>query len=232
MMHSRGSGFFDFSYTTLTAGMLLVGLLFFSSPSQAMRIEAAIVAVLLLVDMIIIVSVKRIRQEEGWVGITSVVWAVLMAMWFHVTDRVVEWGKREEEERLTGRAETRRTLKEWISVFVASFIVVLYMIIVVLMTGTLILRSRDASLEMYGDRWYVDGDKYEVHLACIGNVTYTGQQRDPTVLLEAGEEPVEYDFEHWAYSAFTTGTGPATHGPTTPPPLTAQVCPQQRCPKP
>lgn len=171
-----------------------------------MRIEAAIVGVLLLVDMIIIVSVARVRQEEGWVGITSVVWAVLMAIWFHVTDRVVEWGKREEEERLTGRPENRRTLKEWLSVFVASFILVVFILIVILMSATLIIRSRDATLEMYGDRWYVDGDKYEVHLACIGNVTYTGKRRNPTVLLEAGEEPVEYDFEHWAYAAFNNGT--------------------------
>lgn len=206
MMHSRGSGFFDFSYTTLTAGMLLVSLLFFSSPSRAMRIEAAVVGVLLLVDMIIIVSVQRIRQEEGWVGIASVVWAVLMAIWFHVTDRFVEWGKREEEERLTGRPENRRTLKQWFSVFVASFFLIIFIIIVVLMTATLIIRSRDASLEMIGERWYVDGVKYEVHLACIGNVTYTGKKRDPTVLLEAGEEPSEYDFEHWAYGAFTNGT--------------------------
>jgi pimeloyl-ACP methyl ester carboxylesterase len=205
-MHSRGSGFFDFSYTTLTLGLILVALLFFSSPSRAMRIEAAIVGVLLLVDMIIIVSVARIRQEEGWVGIASVVWAVLMATWSLVTDRVVAWGKREEEERLTGRPENRRTLREWLSVFVAAFLLVVFMLVIILMTATLIIRSRDASLEMYGDRWFVDGDKYEVHLACVGNVTYTGKRRNPTVLLEAGEEPVEYDFEHWAYGAFTNGT--------------------------
>lgn len=171
-----------------------------------MRIEAAIVGVLLLVDMIVIVSVARVRQEEGWVGITSVVWAVLIAIWSLVTDRVVAWGKREEEERLTGRPENRRTLKEWLSVFLAAFLLVVFMLIIILMTATLIIRSRDASLEMYGDMWFVDGDKYEVHLACVGNVTYTGKRRNPTVLLEAGEEPAEYDFEHWAYGAFTNST--------------------------
>ena len=206
MMHSRGSGFFDFSYTTLTIGLLLVSLLFFSSPSRAMRIEAAIVASLLLVDMIIIVSVKRVRAEEGWVGIASVVWTVLMAVWFNCTDRIVEWGKRQEEERLTGRPENRRTLKEWLSIFVASFILVVYMIIVILMTATLIIRSTDVGLEMPGDRWYVDGDKYQIHVACVGNVTHTGSKRNPTMLLEAGEEPVEYEFEYWAYSAFNNDT--------------------------
>lgn len=205
-MHSRGSGFFDFSYTTLTVGMLLVSLLFFSSPSKAMRIQAVIVALLLLVDMIIIVSVRRIRAEEGWVGIASVVWAVLMATWFHITDRVVEWGKHEEEERLTGRSENRRTLKEWLSVLIVSSILIVYMIIVIFMTATLIIRSYDTSLEMIGERYYVDGDKYEVHLACLGNITDSDGKRTPTILLEAGEEPVEYDFEYWAYRAFTNGT--------------------------
>src|SRR5262249_187305 len=173
---------------------------FFSSPSRAMRIEAAIVAFLLLVDMIIIVSVPRIRAEEGWVGIASVVWAVLMVIWFHITDRVVEWGKHKEEERLTGRPENRRTLKEWLWILIASCILILFTVIVIFMTATLIIRSHDASLEMIGQRYYVDGVKYEVHLSCVGNVTYSGSKRTPTMLLEAGEEPVEYDFEDWAYS--------------------------------
>jgi pimeloyl-ACP methyl ester carboxylesterase len=156
--------------------------------------------------MIIIVSVRRIRAEEGWVGIASVVWAVLMAIWFHITDRVVEWGKHQEEERLTGRPENRRTLKEWLSIFIASSILIVFMIIIIFMTAMLIIRSYDAGLEMIGKRFYVDGDKYEVHLACVGNVTYNDNKRTPTILLEAGEEPVEYDFEYWAYSAFTNGT--------------------------
>src|SRR5262245_25524479 len=43
-MHSRGSGFFDFSYTTLTTGNLLVALLFFANPSRAMRILTYVIA--------------------------------------------------------------------------------------------------------------------------------------------------------------------------------------------
>ncbi|KAJ9648352.1 hypothetical protein H2201_000527 [Coniosporium apollinis] len=202
MMHARGSGFFDFSYTTLTAGNLLVALIFFSAPSKAMRISQLIIAGLLLLDMIIILIVGRIRMEEGWIGIASVVWAALMAFWCVMTDRVVEWGKRQEEERLTGRPETRRTLKEWLAILTDQVFLIVFIAIVVLMTATLILRWRDATLPYEGERIFVDGDKYQVHLACVGNVTYTGEQRDPTVLLEAGENPSEYDFEHWAYSSW------------------------------
>ncbi|KAF2498422.1 hypothetical protein BU16DRAFT_293992 [Lophium mytilinum] len=205
-MHSRGSGFFDFAYTCLTLGNLLVAVLFFAAPAKAMRVTTAIVAVFLLVDMIIILSVGRIRAEEGWVGIASVVWAAFIAIWCVLTDRVVAWGKKEEEERLTGRPETRRTVKEWLAVLVGTIISVVFVVIVIFMTGTLGIRTRDSSLQMFGDRIFVDGNKYQVHLACVGNVTTTHGKRNPTVMLEAGENPSEYDFEHWAYNSYQNGT--------------------------
>ncbi|KAF2753257.1 hypothetical protein EJ05DRAFT_533717 [Pseudovirgaria hyperparasitica] len=205
-MHSRGSGFFDFSYTTLTLGNLFVALLFYTNPSRAMRISSAIIATLLLIDVILISAVTKVRFEEGWVGLASVIWATIMAIWCLFVDRIVAWGKREEEERLTGRPETRRTLAEWIGVFLATVILIIYIVIVILMTGTLILRARDASLPMAGERYFVDGDKYQVHLACVGNVTESHGKREPTVLLEAGEYPSEYDFEHWAYNSYRNGS--------------------------
>nr|POE49500.1 uncharacterized protein c23c11.06c [Quercus suber] len=207
-LHTRGSGFFDFSYTTLTLGLLLLSLLFFSAPSTAIRVCQGIIGVLLLVDLIVIVSVARVRAEEGPPGIASVTWATLMAAWCIMLDRVVAWGKREEEERLTGRPETRRTLKEWLAILVATVVLVVYIVIVVLMTATLILRCRDVTLEMDGERVFVDGGKYEVHIACVGDSKpdKNGNATVPTVLLEAGEDPLEYDLEHWAYSAYQNGT--------------------------
>ncbi|KAF2271980.1 uncharacterized protein EI97DRAFT_386756 [Westerdykella ornata] len=205
-LHTRGSGFFDFAYTCLTIGNLLVAVIFFVAPAKAVRITTAIIAVLLFIDMIIILSVPRLRLEEGWVGIASVIWAALMAIWCIITDRVVAWGKREEEERLTGRPETRRSVREWLAVTLATAFAIIFVIIVILLTGTLGLRARDTTLPMYGDRILVDGDKYAVHLACVGNESYTAGKKDPTIILEAGENPSEYDFEHWAYSAYQNGT--------------------------
>ena len=207
MMHSRGSGFFDFSYTTLTLGNLLVAILFFSTPSKPMEIGSLVVAGFLLIDMIIIVAVPRLRVEEGWVGIASVVWATAIALYNVLTDRVVAWGKREEEERLTGRQESRRTLREWCAVLTASFIMVVMMVVAILLTATLILRSRDAGLAPPGERYYVDQDKYQIHLACLGNVTYDADgKRNPTILLEGGEDPVEDSLEDWIYDAYKNGT--------------------------
>lgn len=206
-MHSRGSGFFDFSYTTLTIGNLLIGLLFFTTPSKVMEIGSLIVAGFLLIDMIIILTVPRLRLEEGWVGIASVIWATLIALYNVLTDRVVAWGKKEEEERLTGRRETRRTLRQWCAVLTAGAIMIVMIAVVILLTATLILRSRDVSLEAPGQRYYVDGDKYEIHFACIGNVTYNAKgERNPTVLIEAGEYPLEDTFDDWIYNAYHNGT--------------------------
>jgi len=205
-MHSRGSGFFDFAYTCLTIGNLLVAVIFFVAPAKALRITTSIIALLLLIDVIIILAVPRIRLEEGWVGIVSVVWAFFISVWCILTDRVVDWGKREEEERLTGRPETRRSVKEWFAVTVATTFASIFIIITLLMTLTLGVRSRDATLGYGGERILVDGDKYAVHLDCVGNVSYTRGQKDATILLEAGEDPSEYEFEHWAYSAYQNGT--------------------------
>lgn len=206
-LHTRGSGFTDFSFTTLTLGVLLCSLLFFSAPSLAMRVCQGVIALLLLVDMIIIVAIPRIRAEEGPPGIASVVWATLVSIWCVVTDRIVAWGKREEEERLTGRAENRRTFKGWLAVMTATIILAIYIVIAVLMTATLIIRSRDATVSFEGERYLVDDNKYKVHLACVGDVQ---QDEDgetlPTVLLESGEESPEHDFEYWVYNAWENGT--------------------------
>lgn len=205
--NSRGSGFFDFSYTTLTVGNILVALIFFAVPSSAMSILSMSISVLLLIDMIIILAVPQIRVEEGWVGIASVVWAALIGFYNVITNRTVKWGKAEEEERLTGRQETRRTLKEWLAILVATFIMVVYVIIAILLTAVLVLRSRDATLAAPGEKFLVDGDKYAVHVACNGNQTfYNDGSPKPTVLLEGGFMPVLDSFEDWVYAAYKNGT--------------------------
>jgi pimeloyl-ACP methyl ester carboxylesterase len=205
-MHSRGSGFFDFSFTTLTFGNLLIVLLFFASPSKAAQVTSLVISVLLLFDVIMVVSVPQLRLEEGWVGIASVVWALLIAVWTVVTDRIVAWGKHEEEERLTGRSETRRTLREWCSVLTSTIVLIILGIVVFLLSATLILRARDASLAAPGERYFVDGDKYQLHVFCEGEDTDAEGNKLPTVLFEAGEGPFQDGFLQFATGALNNGT--------------------------
>lgn len=207
-MHSRGSGFFDVSYALLTMGNLLVALLFFSTPSTPMSILGLVVSIMLLVDMILILAVSRIRAEEGWVGIASVIWAALMSLYSVIANKTVRWGKKEEEERLTGREETRRSLREWCAVFTATVIMVILVAVTILLTATLILRARDASLAPPGKRYAVDGDKYEIHVACVGVQMYDAHGNPlPTILVEGGEEPVEGSgLDDFFYDARKNGT--------------------------
>jgi hypothetical protein len=205
-MHSRGSGFFDFSYTTLTLGLLLIVLLFFSTPSKAAQATCLVIAVFLMIDMILIVAVPRLRVEEGWVGIASVVWALVISIWTVFTHQIVTWGKHEEEERLTGRQETRRTLREWCSVLTSTVILIILALVTVLLSATLILRSRDASLAPPGERYFVDGDKYQMHVFCEGNMTDSKGKRLPTVLFEAGDGPFAGGMIQIATSALSNGS--------------------------
>ena len=205
-LNSRGSGFFYFSYSTLTVGNLLVAILFYASPSKSQRISCLVIAVVLLLDLILTLAVPRLRVEEGWVGVATVAWATLMAIWTVVTDRVVAWGKKEEEERLTGRAETRRTIREWCSVLTSSIILIVLIVVAVLLTAVLIIRARDASLALPGERYWVDADKYQVHLFCEGEAKESTAEAKPTVLLEAGERPVELGLAPFAANALKNGT--------------------------
>lgn len=205
-MNTRGSGFFDFSYTTLTLGLLLIILLFFSTPSKAAQVTCLVISVILLIDMIIIVAVPKLRVEEGWVGIASIVWAVLISVWTIITDRTVAYGKREEEERLTGRQETRRTLREWCSVLTSTVVLIVIAVVAILLSATLILRARDASLAAPGEKYYVDGDKYQIHIFCDGNTTDSKGHKLPTVLFEAGDGPFEASMIQIAENALKNGS--------------------------
>ncbi|RYO79608.1 hypothetical protein DL766_005528 [Monosporascus sp. MC13-8B] len=204
--HTRGSCFFPFSYASLALANLLFTLIFFAIPSKAIRILSIVMAGLLLIDAILLLAVEKTRHEEGWVGMVSVLWALLMAIWTLVTDRLVEWGKSEEEERLTGRAETRRTLGEWSAVLVSTIFMAVLTVVVFLVTCTLMLRSLDASLTPPGGLYWVDGDKYMIHVYCHGNGTNSKGAELPTVLLEGGEGTVEDGLWQLAENALKNGS--------------------------
>ena len=156
--------------------------------------------------MIIIVAVPKLRSEEGWVGIFSISWATLISIWAVFTDRTVAYGKREEEERLTGREETRRTLRGWCSVLTSTVVLIVIAVVAVLLSATLILRARDTSLEAPGERYYVDGDKYQIHIFCDGNRTDIKGTQLPTVLFEAGDGPFEHTMIQIAENALKNGS--------------------------
>ncbi|PHH86726.1 hypothetical protein CDD83_9829 [Cordyceps sp. RAO-2017] len=122
-------------------------------------------------------------------------------------------GKEEEEERLTGRAETRRTLAEWLAVLLSTIAYAVMTVAVALITLTIILRALDAGVAPPGKLYAVDGGKYRVHVYCSGNRSEPRRDggddddaRQPTVLFEAGERPVEEDLWPLADNAVRNGS--------------------------
>lgn len=195
-IHSRGSGFTQLSFATIAVFVLLFNLMFFATPSKAQRIVALSLSVFLLVDFVIIIAVGKLRTDEGWIGVASVLWATLMGAWTIMTDRVVEYGKEEEEERLLGHVQTRRTLTEWSKVLLNLISFVILLLVVIFTWMTIILRAHDGTLAPPGGKYWVNGNSYQVHVACVGNKSSL-----PTVLLEGGENTVEYGMLNWAEEA-------------------------------
>lgn len=204
MVYTRGSGFLGFSYATLTVGYLTASLLFFAVPSKPMKICGILLAIVLLADMCIILGVARIRVEEGWVGIASVVWATFISFYSILRNISVAWGKREEEDRLTGGQGTRPTFRERFSVLAQGIIMTILAIISILLTATLILRAKDASLPAPGTKYSVTGNTYQIHLSCVGNSSST----TPTLLIEAGESPAEQSLLPFIHSTYSNHSIP------------------------
>lgn len=205
-LSTRGSGFYAFSFAGVALTTLTVLLLFFSVPSKAARILAIVMSVFLVADMIMILVIPKLRHEEAWTGIASVIWALIISVWTLIADRTVQWGKAEEEQRLTGREESRRTLFEWVEVLLSTIFLAVLAVVAFLLTCTLIQRAVDAQEAPPGVLYWVDGDKYQIHLHCQGNITDSNGRKLPTVLFEGGEDPVEYGLWHFADNAVANGS--------------------------
>lgn len=222
-LHTRGSGFFALGNATVALLLIISNLAFFGTPSKSTRglcatmavrnlaprhltLANTLVQVALLINAILALSVQMVRYQEGWVGTVSVLWALLMSLWVLLADRTVEWGKAEEEERLTGRAETRRSLSEWSRVLIETVMLFVLCIAIVLMTLTLVLRSVDAGVAPPGELYWVDGGKYRIHVFCDGNRSSAEGDSPPTVLFEGGEWPVEDGLWHLARDGLGNGS--------------------------
>ncbi|KAK6697059.1 hypothetical protein SNK05_013606 [Fusarium graminearum] len=129
-----------------------------------------------------------------------------MGLWTLFTDRMVKWGKAEEEERLTGRAETRRTLFEWFEVMLSTIAYAIMFMALFLITLTIVLRAVDAAVIPPGKLHLVDDGKYRIHVYCHGNKTDSRGNELPTVLFEGDEWTVERDFWSFADIAINNGT--------------------------
>lgn len=173
-------------YSFLAICALVVSLVFFANPSKGDRAVAAAIAAVVCFDFFLVVCASKTRRDEGWVGVACLLWAAVCAVWIVVTDKVVEWAKHEEEERILGYIQTRRTLNEWFQTFTSLCLLVLLLLSCFLLSLTLILRAHDATLPPPGDKVWIAQHTYQVHVRCYGDANDL-----PTVLVEGGENPVQ-----------------------------------------
>ncbi|TGZ81883.1 hypothetical protein EX30DRAFT_305963 [Ascodesmis nigricans] len=199
--YTRGSGWFGFSYATLATGTMLAVLMFYGTPSKTERGLWFGTLFFLFVNLIIIVSAEPIREGENWSGIVSCAWALIITGWAILCDTVVEHGRHSENERLTGHRHSRRTFREWVSVFSGTILLVICLLVTILFTINLSILARDGTLPAPGHRIPVDNNRYQVHLHCIGSNTTTDGSHVTTILAEAGEHPAEGRLASWLSSA-------------------------------
>ncbi|KAL2269798.1 hypothetical protein VTJ83DRAFT_1982 [Remersonia thermophila] len=206
-LHVRGSPFLALAYASLALLTLAVSLLFFAAPSRSARALGLAAAGLLAADAAALLAAPGLRRAELWPGVASAVWAAAAAAWSAAVGKTVKWGKAEEERRLTGRPETRRSVAEWGEVVLATAGLGVVAAAAALVTANLVLRAADGGLAPPGERYWVDGGRYRVHLYCSGNATdpATGA-RTTTLLLEGGEDPVEQGLWQFAENAVRNGS--------------------------
>lgn len=206
-MSSRGSGFVELIFATLSFLLLFIEVLFYAVPSSFSVAVSGALVVLLLVNSIITIAIGSLRYDLGWVGVATVFWAFLSAAWVFFCGRMVESGRTMEEERIRGVPETRRTLGEWGGVFISSILVVMMLAVTILLTSNLSLKAKDATLPYPGKRIAVDNYKYKLHVYCSDWRNDT-KPNSPTILLEGGEFAVQNGLESIVMEAYQDGLVP------------------------
>jgi pimeloyl-ACP methyl ester carboxylesterase len=200
----RANGFLLEGLTIIGIIELLVTLQFYSEPSEADRVLGYITAALLAVDTIAILSIPILRHRNGGlVGILTIFGALVTVVLATIADRVVEWGKIQEEIRLTGRSETRRTLTEWIKVMFSVIGKSLVLVLVGFMSVSILIDSYDViRVQVDGELVPVDNGGYSVHVYCteagIDGTRPPGlpSRSNVTVIVEGGETSSE-EFASW-----------------------------------
>lgn len=77
---------------------------------------------------------------------------------------------------------------------------------VFLMTCTITLRALDSQLMPPGERYWVDENRYQIHLYCRGNKVGGSGNKTATVLFEGGEDSVEWGLWQFADNALNNGS--------------------------
>lgn len=127
----KDSGFPELILVFLADISLLLSLFFFTFPTSTDRLLGIVAASALFLSLLLTSFIPGLRQRYNGASLPLAIgWYFLSAtLGLIVSPTIVLWGKTHEEVRLTGRRETRRTVREWLavslSVIVSGIFVVL-----------------------------------------------------------------------------------------------------------
>ncbi len=207
-LNSPGKGFNELSYAITAVLSLTTSLVYFSIPSAAERLVASISLGLLATILIITLAIAKLRHSSGLLGVVLQIWLFLVVALSIIGDRIVEKAKYYEEERLTGRIETRRTCLEWVEVSSRLFLRIILLLVLFLFTFATFLRWYDSRIDPPGVLVPVQQGTFNIHLACYNetsvhnlggidtNAPYSGPDSNYTVLIESGSTSSE-EFGSW-----------------------------------
>ncbi|ODQ62002.1 hypothetical protein WICANDRAFT_49178 [Wickerhamomyces anomalus NRRL Y-366-8] len=194
-LNNKGRSFLEINFIMISIYAALTTLLFFKIPSQFERLLGYITGG--IIGFIILLLLIFQREEMGLIGSLSVIWAFVTIIFTSFSEYLVEQGKIHEEIRLTGRVETRKTLSEWVIIFLRNIFKVFLLVYVVFISLNVLLHIFDVlRVKPWGEKVYVEDDGFRLHLSCYGDVSSNGSSSQPILLLESGHNSNE-DFSEW-----------------------------------
>lgn len=217
---SHGKSFLEFTFVFIGLYVNFLSYAFFLVPSD-LRIDWYVNWVsfgFLAFDLFVILVIPGQRRQFGFSEYLTLLFAMFSIGLNLASNRFVLHAKHQEEVRLTGRIETRKTFIEHLLIgteFALKFLLVLYVVAISL---NIFLRSIDAWVDRpWGKLVPAGDDQYSIHLYCQGDVykkeedgaiensqqfaNASSSEEQPTIIIDSGNESSE-EFVSWVQELY------------------------------
>lgn len=199
-MNNPGRSFLELNWLFIALFSSISRLLFFDVPSEIERMLSLVTSGIIGFDLLLLVLAHR--RTTGAVGFLCCFWCLLSVLLTSLTEYLVEEGKINEEIRLTGRIDTRRTLKEWVVVLFRNCFKMVLLVYTVLISLNLLLFTIDTiRVKPWGELVKVEDNSFGLHLFCEGDVSMNSTSSQPILLLESGHDSNE-EFSSWVQELY------------------------------
>ncbi|KAK9463945.1 uncharacterized protein V1516DRAFT_669102 [Lipomyces oligophaga] len=201
-LNTHGGNFLIMMDMLIAIGNLGISLQSFAIPTKSGRIMNLVMIGFLLLNLILVVSVNKLRNYEGNVFSVLVnLWLLFSVAWIQFCNYMVERSRVTLEVQVsghefTGASRAKKSWKMWFSLVWALIVLAFLLALVVLLTLSILVDSYDSRLSPPGKYVQVEEDLYRIHIYCssssvAGNETDNGNYTGTTILLEPGSVSAE-----------------------------------------